>query len=50
MCLLGGQGLAQYEEMVFADYSTVIHIENIYEDVVVQALMKEINEGKALVA
>ncbi|XP_058864170.1 protein Niban 1-like isoform X1 [Acipenser ruthenus] len=37
-------GLAQYEEMVFADYSTVIHIENIYEDVVVQALMKEINE------
>ncbi|MGH0174128.1 UNVERIFIED_CONTAM: hypothetical protein FKN15_066978 [Acipenser sinensis] len=38
------EGLAQYEEMVFADYSTVIHIENIYEDVVVQALMKEINE------
>ncbi|XP_041091761.1 uncharacterized protein LOC121304603 [Polyodon spathula] len=37
-------GLAQYEEMVFADYSTVIHIENIYEDIVLQALMKEINE------
>ncbi|XP_028678504.2 protein Niban 1-like isoform X2 [Erpetoichthys calabaricus] len=35
--------LLQYEEMVFAEHSAVIHIENIYEEVVLESLLKDIN-------
>ncbi|XP_039628345.1 protein Niban 1-like isoform X2 [Polypterus senegalus] len=35
--------LPQYEEMVFAEHSAVIHIENIYEEVVLESLLKDIN-------
>ncbi|MBN3299623.1 NIBAN protein, partial [Amia calva] len=37
------QDLTKYEQMVFSDYNNLLHIDNIYQGVVKEALVREIN-------
>lgn len=43
---VGLQELPRFQEMIFEDFSGFILVENIYEEVVLQSVMKDIMMGE----
>lgn len=46
LSLAFGQELAKFQELIFEDFDSFILVENTYEDVVLQSVMKDIMMGK----
>lgn len=42
---LSVQELQGLEQFIYADHSNFIHIENVYESILLQTLDKEVNKG-----
>lgn len=42
------QELQKYEQFIFADHTNMIHVENVYEEILYQILLNETLKGKEL--
>lgn len=42
------QELAKFQELIFEDFASFILVENTYEEVVLQSVMKDIMQGRVL--
>lgn len=42
------QELAKFQELIFEDFANFILVENTYEEVVLQSVMKDIMQGRGL--
>lgn len=42
------QELAKFQELIFEDFASFILVENTYEEVVLQSVMKDIMQGRGL--
>lgn len=40
------QELQKYEQFIFADHTNMIHVENVYEEILHQSLLDETLKGK----
>lgn len=40
------QELQKYEQFIFADHTNMIHVENVYEEILYQILLDETLKGK----
>lgn len=40
------QELQKYEQFIFADYTSVIQVENVYEEILYQTLLEEALKGE----
>lgn len=47
-CFSPWQELAKFQELIFEDFASFILVENTYEEVVLQSVMKDIMQGRAL--
>lgn len=45
---LSWQELAKFQELIFEDFASFILVENTYEEVVLQSVMKDIMQGRVL--
>lgn len=43
---LSAQELQKYEQFIFADYTSVIQVENVYEEILYQTLLEETLKGE----
>lgn len=43
---LPAQELQKYEQYIFADYTSVIQVENVYEEILYQTLLEETLKGE----
>lgn len=43
---VSAQELQKYEQFIFADYTSVIQVENVYEEILYQMLLEETLKGK----
>lgn len=43
---LSAQELQKYEQYIFADYTSVIQVENVYEEILYQTLLEETLKGE----
>lgn len=43
---LTSQELQKYEQFIFADHTNMIHVENVYEEILYQILLDETLKGK----
>lgn len=43
---LSAQELQKYEQFIFADYASVIQVENVYEEILYQTLLEETLKGE----
>lgn len=39
------QELQKYEQYIFADHTTMIQVENVYEEILLQTLLDEVQKG-----
>lgn len=46
LCLLPRQELPRFQELIFEDFARFILVENTYEEVVLQTVMKDILQGE----
>jgi len=44
------QELQKYEQFIFADYTSVIQVENVYEEILYQILLEETLKGENALA
>ena len=43
---MSAQELQKYEQFIFADYTSVIQVENVYEEILHQTLLEETLKGE----
>lgn len=43
---VSAQELQKYEQFIFADYTSVIQVENVYEEILYQTLLEETLKGE----
>lgn len=43
---VSAQELQKYEQFIFADYTSVIQVENVYEEILYQMLLEETLKGE----
>lgn len=43
---MSAQELQKYEQFIFADYTSVIQVENVYEEILYQTLLEEALKGE----
>lgn len=46
---VSAQELQKYEQFIFADYTSVIQVENVYEEILYQTLLEETLKGENII-